>query len=588
MIKMLRMASIGLCLLLANQAWAGSCKLTPYGTLPVTMIGEKPMTTAKVNGTSEQFMLETGSVFDMMPRDEAQSLGLTLLSAPSGFRLGAIGGPVHVKLTQMTALGILGTTINHIQFIVGGNDLGHGSLGAGFLDSADLDIDLAHGKMSLFKAHDCKKSALAYWTKGGNYNVADIEQGDSDYDSRTYLNVMIDGKKVRAMLASGAVSTELSRAAAKRIGIDLDGPSVKVGTLRGIGARTLKTWTVPIATFSVGTETIQHSQMLVIDTSFGNDLDMLLGVDFLLAHHVYIANSQGKMYFTYNGGRLFTFAKASDSSTPTDAGTAMANANAGPKTASDYARQGQADLSRGEPQAAVADLSQAIQLAPGDAAYYLARARAYTAQKQIDPARADLDKALSLDPKNVDALLSRAVIRLRHQDRAGAEADVAAASTLTIAGSAQARLLASLDIQLGHPAEALPLLDSWIPLHHDDARLGQALNARCLARSLTNQLLKKALDDCREAIRRDGKRPGYLANLGLVELRLGNYAESIKADRHAVALMPHAAWWTYCLGLAELDNGQTIAGNADLAIARGMDPKIDARAAKFGLVAARR
>jgi hypothetical protein len=33
--------------------------------------------------------------------------------------------------------------------------------------------------------------------------------------------------------------------------------------------------------------------------------DMLLGVDFLKSHHVLIANSQNKFYFTYAGGSVF-------------------------------------------------------------------------------------------------------------------------------------------------------------------------------------------------------------------------------------------------------------------------------------------
>ena len=36
-----------------------------------------------------------------------------------------------------------------------------------------------------------------------------------------------------------------------------------------------------------------------------NDFDVLIGADFFMAHHVYVANSQGKLYFTYSGGPVF-------------------------------------------------------------------------------------------------------------------------------------------------------------------------------------------------------------------------------------------------------------------------------------------
>jgi clan AA aspartic protease (TIGR02281 family) len=161
------------------------------------------------------------------------------------------------------------------------------------------------------QADHCDKARWRIGSKDGKYNVADIEPADNQFDRRTFLSVTINGKKVRAVLDSGAFATVLSRDAAERAGIDLNAPDVKAGSISiGIGAKSVKTWTVNIDSFSVGTETIQHSQMQVIDGRIGDKTDMLLGVDFLLAHHMFIANSKKKAYFTYNGGRVFTLAKA--------------------------------------------------------------------------------------------------------------------------------------------------------------------------------------------------------------------------------------------------------------------------------------
>jgi tetratricopeptide (TPR) repeat protein len=334
----------------------------------------------------------------------------------------------------------------------------------------------------------------------------------------------------------------------------------------------------------VGTETIHHSQMQVIDGQFGDaDTDMLLGIDFILAHHMFIASSENKIYFTYNGGRVFTFADAPSDSDKSDTGTAADDKSATPKTAADYALLGEAHLSRGEPKAAIADLDEAIRLAPDQATYYEARAKARATDQQADAALSDLDKSLSLDPKNADALLLRAELRYIRADRTGAIADLTAASTLAPAGSSQARSVAALYVQLDQPAAALPLLDDWIRLHSNDAMLGAVLNERCWARGLSNQMLDDALKDCRKAIKRDGENPAYLDSLGMVQLRLGNYPESIKAYEQAIAQMPRSAWSHYGLGLAKIRNGQTDAGHADLAAARAIDPNIEARVNKYGL-----
>lgn len=584
---MLRFCCFCMGVLFASQAWADGCQLKEYGTLPVEMIGNRAITTVKINGADTHFILDTGAFFNTMSNANALSLGLKLELAPFGFRVNGVGGSASVQQAHVKQFGILGTTLENIDFIVGGSDAGHGLLGANLLDVADLEIDLAHGKMTLFKADHCDKASLAYWVKDGQYNVADIESSDHKGDRRTFFDVTINGKKVRALLDSGAVATVLGRDAAERVGIDLNAPGVRAGgKSSGIGAKLMKSWIVNIDTFSVGTETIQHSQMQVIDGAIGNNTDMLLGVDFLLAHHMFIANGKRKAYFTYNGGRVFTFASAPGDSDKPDVGAGADESGNKPKTAEDYFLLGQAHLSRGETNAALADLDEAIRLTPDKSAYYLARAKAHEAGKQLDAELADLDKSLSLDLKNTDALMMRAGLRFARKDRAGAASDVAAAADLAPPGSALERAVASFYIRLDQPFTALPLLGNWIRRHDDDAKLGDALAERCWARGLSNQVLDEALKDCKKAIRRDGENPFYLDALALVELRLGQYSESIKTYKKVVAQKPMSAWARYGLGLAKIHSGDKDAGHADLAAARTLDPHIETRIAKWGLLSA--
>ena len=592
--KMLRLWGLVICTLFAGQVWADTCNMKDYGALPVDMLGGVPTTMIKINGTDTRFILRTGAMFSVMSKSTVSSLGLSLQPVPGGQHMTSAEGNWAVHSARVKDFGLLGTTYHDVEFMVGGSDMGYGMLGANLLEVSDMEIDLAHGKVSIFSTEGCGDSPLAYWAKGRDYYVADIkplehanEPLNKTNDVRTFLDIVINGKRVRALLDSGAPVTAISRDAAERIGIDLNAPDVKTNISPRVGAKPIKTWTVNIDSFSIGNETIQHSQMQVVDETFGDhQIGILLGVDFLLAHHMYIANSQHKAYFTYNGGRVFTLAKAPSDNDKADITAPGGDKDTTAKSASDYALAGEAHLSRGEPKAAVADLDEAVRLAPDQAIYYLARARAYVADKQLDAALADLDKSLSLDPKNVDALLMRAQLRMAHKDSVGAAADVAAATALTSKGSAQARSIASLYIELEQPAAALPLLDDWIGLHQSDAMLGNALNERCWARSLSNQMLGDALKDCRKAIRRDGENPDYLDSLGMVQLRLGHYPEAIKTYQQAIALKPRLAWSHYGLGLAQIRSGQTDAGNAELAAARAINPHIQASAEKYGLTAA--
>lgn len=572
-------------LLLAGQAWADDCHLSSYGTMPVEMVGSRATTMVKINGTPTRFILDTGAFFNFMSKANAAALGLKLEPAPFGYRIRGIGGEASIEQTHVKEFGILDTSFQKVDFIVGGTDAGDGLLGANLLDLADLELDLAHGKVTLMKAEHCDKTSLAYWAKDGKYNEADIVQSGQQHDRRTLFEVLVNGVKLRAVLDSGATATVMTRRAAERAGINVYAPGVKGGmTSTGVGAKPVKAWTVGVDSFAIGSEMIQHTQMQVIDSRMGDDTDILLGVDFILAHHMFIANGKKKAYFTYNGGRVFTYAEAGDDAAPDAAATAAENGGTG-QSADDYALSGQAHLSRGEAKAALADLDKAIALAPEQAAYYEARAKAHFADKQAELALADLDHCLRLDPKNFDALRMRAEFRYSHKDIAGASSDATAAAAVAPAGSSRARSIAALYVALDKPADALPILDAWIGLHGDDAMLGNVLNERCWASALSNQLLDEGLKDCRKAIRRDGAVAAYLDSLGLIELRLGNYAESIKAYQNAVAQRPESGWSRYGLGLAKIRSGQVEAGKADLVAARALDSHIEARAAKYGLAA---
>lgn len=576
---------LGAAMLLSGTTLAATCRLADYGALPVEMEGNRATTMATINGQNTRLILDTGAMFNAMSRANAADLKLRLSMLPFGMRGSGIGGSFGIELARIKDFGILGATLHNIEFLVGGSDMGTGLMGASFLDLADLDIDLAHGKLHLMKPSGCGARPMAYWATDGNFQTADLLSSLNASDRRSFVNVIINGKKIRAMLDSGSEATLLTRSAAERAGIDLSAAGVKTSwRTGGAGARSFQTWMVPIASYSIGTETISHSKVLVMDGRIGTDgdaPDMLLGVDFFLAHHIYIANSQGKMYFTYNGGRVFSLAQAPGGDGKPD--SAAADAADAPRTADDYALRGQADLSRGETAAALADLDKAIGMGPGKADWYATRARAHLLLGQPDTAMGDLDQAIRLDPGDVAALLQRARLKLAHKDKAGAESDVAAARQLAQPGSQQSRVIAQFYIATGQPAEALPLLDDWIRLHRGDHGLGAVLDDRCRARGFAGVMLDKALRDCRKAIKLDGAKLAYLESEALVQLRLQDYAKAITGFEQVLAQRPHSAWARYGLGLARIRSGLVDAGNADIAAARAINPQIGAKFEQYGI-----
>ena len=157
---------------------------------------------------------------------------------------------------------------------------------------------------------------------------------------------------------------------------------------------------------------------------------MLIGADFFLSHRIYVASSQSKLYFTYNGGPVFNLATqsapASGAAAQPAAGApaaadsrAVEPANAvlnQPTDAAGYARRGAAFAARHDYQSAIADLTRACELAPTESGFFHERGIARWSNKQPDMALSDFDQAIKLKLDYVDALMARASLRASRHD----------------------------------------------------------------------------------------------------------------------------------------------------------------------------
>jgi tetratricopeptide (TPR) repeat protein/predicted aspartyl protease len=578
---------------------AALCQPGKIAEFPVTMHGLAPWTTIQINGHEASFTVDSGAFYSSITPAKAAELQLYLQSAPFGLYVQGVGGAAQrLDMTTVT-LGLAGQSVPGIQFLVMGQGGGGsaGLLGQNILHLADADYDLAHGAVRLIDPRDCRGEAVAYWTKN-HPDFIDLVEGEAR-DPHTYGYVAVNGVRLKAVFDTGANSTIIFSHAAARAGLrpDMEGART-TGVSSGIGAARVRTWSVPVASFKIGEEEIKNTR-IQIEGGDVEDWDMLLGADFFLAHHVYVANRQGKIYFTYIGGNVFNLtapppraapmtdpaatASAAPGATGGEASAPAASSAPGdPKDADAYSRRGAARAAEKDYESAVADFSKAIALKPDDGRYYLQRAQARMGLKQAFLAMADLDEALKRDPADVDALVARAEMRFAGQDRAGAARDLDAASA---AAAAQADIrirMAADEERLERFDQVVAELDRWIPVHLDEAQTPAGYRMRCWARLNLGRELDKALDDCNRAIR--GERdPINLRNRGLVYLRRGEHDRAIGDFNAALALNAKMPWVLYGRGVAELYKGEAAAGEADIAAARALAPKITEAAQALGV-----
>ena len=565
--------------------------------LPVTISGTRALIDAKINRQDVRLVVDTGAFFSMISAAMAQELKLRVGPAPYGLTIGGVGGSTVPSIGTAKVFTIANVDIPNVEFLVGGSEAGSGSaglLGQNFLVNWNVEYDLAKGAIRLFRDTDCSKQFLAYWAIQNQqpYTVTNIEKVSPRYP-HAIGHAYINGQKISVLFDSGAYKSLLSLKAAARAGVKIDSPGVIEGGLTGgVGRNMVMSYIAPFSSFKFADgEEIKNARLRVADIDIGL-ADMLIGADFFLSHRIFIANTQDKLYFTYNGGPVFDLratSKPAASEAASDQGPdASAQSPApsdAPEDAAALARRGTASAGRGDDEHALADLTRAVELAPNNPDYLYERAQVFLRRNDAKKALDDLSAALQLRPDFIPALLSRAQLRINMRNVPEARADLEAVDRIA-AKQADVRFELAFDyLHADLLPPAIAQFDIWIAAHGDDSKMAIALSARCKARAMQGEDLSAALKDCNAAISRSGKlqNPDFLDNLALVRFRLGDYDKSIGNYDAALKIRPKNAWTLYGRGLAELKKNNRSEGEADIAEAVKIAPGVAAAYKRMGL-----
>ena len=531
------------------DAALANCKVSKLAELPVTLVGRRAIVDAKFGTRDARFIVDSGAFYSTLSRSSAAEFGLSSAPAPAWFRLRGINGTASADVATAKSFTLAGIPLDKTTFIVGGSDTGTaGLLGQNILGLGDVEYDLPHGAVRLMRSEGCNTTTLAYWAEGKPFSAIPLERGDGGpWKPHTTGTVLVNGVKLRAVFDSGAQTSVMTLAAAKRAGVTPASPGVvAIGTGSGLGSKQVATWLAPFDKIDLGGEVVPHPKFSIADLTI--DADMLIGFDFFLTHRIFVSNATHMLYMTYEGGTVFGL-------TPTGAKTAtgekldLTDKTPEPTDAEGFSRRGTVLLSNRKFAEGLADLDRAVAMAPNEGRYVFLRAQGRLANGQLLLAAPDLDHAAALMPDNADVRLARARLRLMNRDPAGAAEDAAAADTGLPPGSDRRLQLGGLFDTLDKPEAAIANYDAWLRMHGEDADRATAFNGRCWARALLNRELERALAD-------------YDA---------------------AVAVAPRNAWALYLRGIALARAGKADAAAADRKAALAINPGVAKRAARFGL-----
>ncbi len=552
-------------------------------TLPVRIVDARPIATVGVNGTDLNMLVDSGAFFSMLPHSTAEQLKLRMRSLPDGFQVHGYTGRIEAKLTRVEKVKLQTVEIPDVDFIVGGNELGagiQGILGRNFLSMADTEYDLAHGVVRLtFPKGDCANTNFAYWAGDAPVIEAPLVKSDV-FDTAIRVDTRINGKRVRAMLDTGAPRTALELKIARKAGVKEEALSF-IGETGGAGQGKARAWVGTVALFELGGEKIQNNRIMIDDVEHA-DSDMLIGLDYFLSHRVYVSRLQKTLYATWNGGPIFASTASGGEYDARFAATPQAIAADDGKG---LALRAAGAAARGDFAAALADLNRACELEPAVARHWHDRARAHLALRSAKEALADLDTALRLDPGLSEARALRAPLRHYSADRAGALADLQALDTSLPASSPLRSDMADGFSLLNLKDEALKQWALWIPTHRNDTRLAVVLNNRCWLRARLGLELEQALEDCQEAADLNESSGANRDSLGWIHLRLGNPLRARWAFDRSLELRPGSAWSHFGRALALRRLGQLPASEQDLVAARTIEALIDEQVRQEGFAA---
>src|ERR1019366_9344833 len=151
------LATLGLALPMLAHA---GCQVQTL-ELPVKMVGSRAVATVGINGTPVPLMVDSGAFFSFLTDAAVAQLKLQLSRNP-GPRVEGITGRVDTHTTTVDKLQLLKGEIPRVEFIVGGNEFGAGTMGVmgrNLLSFTDTEYDLAHGVIRfLLPNDDCAKA----------------------------------------------------------------------------------------------------------------------------------------------------------------------------------------------------------------------------------------------------------------------------------------------------------------------------------------------------------------------------------------------------------------------------------------------
>jgi predicted aspartyl protease len=265
------------------------CSARPLGEITVATLNNAPIVTLFANGHPVVLLLDTGAARTVLAPAVADRIGAQPPRIEFQRQIHGIAGVLPTREVELRSFVAGSMSIPWRRVVVAPVTTPSvfstpldGMVGADVLSGFDVDLDLPHHRMMLYHKGSCPNGPP--WA--GPYTP--ISTGQSR-DEHLFFPVQLDGRRIVAIIDTGAQHTFLSETIARALGVTeavlaRDRPM----TTQGATGERLSSHIHRFSELRVGAEIIRNPELVVGDVNL-RDADIVLGVDFLSSRHIWLS-----------------------------------------------------------------------------------------------------------------------------------------------------------------------------------------------------------------------------------------------------------------------------------------------------------
>lgn len=276
-----------------------ACTIEKSAEIPVSLERGFVSAPAEIEDKPVTLLIDTGSETSLVTPSAMAALRLQ----PDPHRrttLEGTGGAITTQNALLPSFGIGGmemldqsTAVGRLPNPQSTAVNAYGLLGADWLRDFDVEFDLPHRRMALYRVQGCGNDDVSWSGQKVSIPAQIYRSG------LIILSVELDGQPITAILDSGAATTLLSETAAARIGVG-SSPLDRSGASIGIDGTPLTMRQHRFAQLRIGT--ISYPAPLINISSVHLPMaDMLLGADWLRGNRVWISYETHRITIQPNG-----------------------------------------------------------------------------------------------------------------------------------------------------------------------------------------------------------------------------------------------------------------------------------------------